>query len=95
MVALPIGETASRFIVYRVSNIIFQGQLTAQPSFTEWGQGTHYYLADFSSLKRRGKIHIVVNTQKQQLPSSTFIIKPNAYFALTAKSIINMPIQIT
>ncbi|ALO36242.1 glycosyl hydrolase [Colwellia sp. MT41] len=89
VVALPIGETASRFIVYQASNIIFQGQLTAQPSFTEWGQGTHYYLADFSSLKRRGEFHIVVNTQKQQLASSTFIIKPNAYFGLTAKSIIN------
>ena len=89
VVALPIGETASRFIVYQDSNIIFQGKLTSVPSFTEWGQGTHYYLADFSSIKRRGEFHIVVNTRKQQLASSTFTIKSNAYFELTAKTLIN------
>ena len=89
MIALPIGETATRFIVYQDSNIIYQGKLTSQPSFTEWGQGAHYYLADFSQVKRRGEFHIVVNTPKQQLASSTFAIKQNAYFALTAKSLIN------
>ena len=89
VIALPIGETASRFIVYQSSNIIYQGKLTAQPSFTEWGQGAHYYLADFSQVKRRGEFHIVVNTPKQQLASSTFAIKHNAYFALTAKSLVN------
>ena len=89
VVALPIGETASRFIVYQDSNMIYQGKLTSQPSFSEWGQGAHYYLADFSQVKRRGEFHIVVNTPKQQLASSTFAIKHNAYFALTAKSLIN------
>ncbi|NQZ25597.1 MAG: glycoside hydrolase family 9 protein [Colwellia sp.] len=89
VIALPIGETASRFIVYQDSNIIYQGKLTSEPSFTEWGQGNHYYLADFTSIKRRGEFHIVVNTPKQQLASSTFTIKPNAYFALTAKSLVN------
>jgi hypothetical protein len=89
VVALPIGVNASRFIVYQDSNIIFQGKLDSQPSFTEWGTGAHYYLADFSSVKRRGEFHIVVNTPKQQLTSSTFTIKPNVYFSLTAKSIIN------
>ena len=89
VVALPIGETATRFIVYQDSNMIYQGQLTSQPSFTEWGQGLHYYLADFSQVKRRGEFHIVVNTPKQQVASSTFAIKQNAYFALTAKSLIN------
>jgi len=89
VVALPIGINASRFIVYQDSNIIYQGKLTSQPSFTEWGTGAHYYLADFSSVKRRGEFHIVVNTPKQQLASSTFTIKPNVYFSLTAKTIIN------
>jgi len=89
VVALPIGVNASRFIVYQDSNIIYQGKLDSQPSFTEWGTGAHYYLADFSSVKRRGEFHIVVNTPKQQLTSSTFTIKPNVYFSLTAKSIIN------
>ncbi|HBY84581.1 MAG TPA: glycosyl hydrolase [Colwellia sp.] len=89
VVALPIGESASRFIVYQGSNIIYQGKLTSQPNFTEWGQGVHYYLADFSQVKRLGEFHIVVNTRKQQLASSTFAIKHNAYFALTAKSLIN------
>jgi len=89
VVALPIGETASRFIVYQDSNMIYQGKLTSQQSFTEWGQGAHYYLADFSQVKRRGEFHIVVNTPKQQLASSTFTIKHNAYFALTAKSLVN------
>ena len=89
VVALPIGETASRFIVYQDSNMIYQGKLTSQQSFTEWGQGAHYYLADFSQVKRRGEFHIVVNTPKQQLASSTFAIKHNAYFALTAKSLVN------
>ena len=89
MVALPIGETATRFIVYQGSSMIYQGRLTSQPSFTEWGQGAHYYLADFTQVKRRGEFHIVVNTPKQQLASSTFTIKHNAYFALTAKSLVN------
>jgi hypothetical protein len=89
VVALPIGETASRFIVYQDSSIIYQGRLTAEPSFTEWGKGSHYYLADFSAVKRRGEFHIVVNTPKQQLASSTFSIKQNAYFSLTAKSMLN------
>lgn len=89
VIALPIGETASRFMVYQGSNIIHQGKLSSQPTFTEWGKGAHYYLADFSAVKRRGEFHIVVNTPKQQLASSTFTIKPNAYFALTAKSLIN------
>ena len=89
VIALPIGETASRFIVYQDSNIIYQGRLTSEPSFTEWGKGAHYYLADFSSVKRRGEFNIVVNTPKQQLASSTFTIKQNAYFSLTAKSIID------
>ena len=89
VVALPIGETATRFIVYQGSSMIYQGRLTSQPSFTEWGQGAHYYLADFTQVKRRGEFHIVVNTPKQQLASSTFTIKHNAYFALTAKSLVN------
>ena len=89
VIVLPIGETATRFIVYQGSNMIYQGKLTSQPSFTQWGQGAHYYLADFSQVKRRGEFHIVVNTRKQQLASSTFAIKHNAYFALTAKSLVN------
>lgn len=89
VVVLPIGETATRFIVYQGSNMIYQGKLAYQPSFTEWGEGAHYFLADFSQVKRRGEFHIVVNTPKQQLASSTFIIKHNAYFALTAKSLVN------
>ncbi len=88
VIALPIGESASRFMVYQGSNIVFQGKLQSEPSFTAWGQGAHYYLADFSSVKRRGEFHIVVNTPKQQLSSSTFNIKPNAYFALTVKSVL-------
>lgn len=89
VIALPVGETASRFMVYQDSHIIFQGKLTAEPTFDEWGKGAHYYQADFSSVKRRGEFHLVVNTQKQQLTSSTFTITQNAYFALTAKSLIN------
>ena len=89
VVALPIGESANRFIVYQGSNIIFQGKLISQPTFTEWGNGAHFYIADFSSVKRRGEFHVVVNTPKQQLTSSTFTIKQNAYFSLTAKSLIN------
>jgi len=89
VVALPIGETASRFMVYQGSNIIHHGKLNVEPTFTEWGKGAHYYLADFSSVKRRGEFHIVVNTPKQQLASSTFTIKPNAYFTLTAKTLLN------
>ncbi|KGJ94516.1 glycoside hydrolase family 9 protein [Colwellia psychrerythraea] len=89
VVVLPIGETATRFIVYQGSSMIYQGKLAYQPNFTEWGAGAHYYLADFSQVKRRGEFHIVVNTPKQQLASSTFIIKHNAYFALTAKSLVN------
>ncbi|KGJ91591.1 glycoside hydrolase family 9 protein [Colwellia psychrerythraea] len=89
VVVLPIGETASRFIVYQNENIIYQGNLKSQPSFTEWGKGAHYYLADFSLIKRRGDFHVVVNTPKQQLASSTFTIKHHAYFVLTAKSLIN------
>jgi len=89
VIALPIGETARRFIIYQNSDIIYQGKLIAQPTFTEWGQGAHYYLADFSSVKRRGKFHVVVNTPKQQLTSSTFVIKQNVYFELTAESLLN------
>ena len=89
VVALPIGETATRFIVYQGANIIYQGKLTSQPNFTAWGQGAHYYLADFSQVKRRGEFHLIVNTPKQQLASSTFTIRHNAYFALTAKSLVN------
>lgn len=89
VIALPIGETASRFIVHQGDNIIFQGKLRSEPSFTAWGTGAHYYLADFTSVKRRGEFHIVVNTPKQQLSSSTFNIKQNAYFELTAKSVLN------
>jgi hypothetical protein len=89
VIALPIGETARRFIVYQDSNIVYQGKLISQPTFIEWGRGAHYYLADFSQVKRRGEFHIVVNTPKQQLASSTFTIKQSAYFALTAKSVLN------
>lgn len=89
VIALPIGETASRFIVYQDSNIVYQGKLTSQPTFNAWAKGAHYYLADFSQVQRRGEFHIIVNTPKQQLASSTFTIKQNAYFALTAKSLIN------
>ena len=89
VIALPIGETASRFLVYQGANIVHQGKLKAEPSFTEWGTGVHYYLADFSAVQRRGEFHIVVNTPKQQLASSTFTIKQNAYFALTVKSLLN------
>jgi len=89
LVALPIGETARRFMVYQDKSIIFQGSLTAQPTFTEWGTGAQYYLADFSSLKRQGTFHVVVNTPKQQVSSSTFTINHNAYFKLTAKSLLH------
>lgn len=89
VVALPLDETASRFIIYEGSDIIYQGELTAQTGFNEWGEGAHYYLADFSSIKRRGAFHVVVRTQKQKLSSSVFNIKQNAYFDLTANSLIN------
>ena len=89
IVALPIGETARRFMIYQGASIVYQSHLTAQPTFTEWGQGTQYYLADFSSIKRQGNFHVVVNTPKQQVTSSTFSINHNAYFKLTAKSLLN------
>lgn len=89
IVALPIGETARRFMVYQGASIVYQSHLTAQPTFTEWGQGAQYYLADFSSIKRQGKFHVVVNTPKQQVTSTSFSINHNAYFKLTAKSLLN------
>ncbi|TYK64288.1 glycoside hydrolase family 9 protein [Colwellia echini] len=89
VVALPIGESASRFIVYQGNNIVYQGQLSTQPSFNEWGQGVQYFIADFSSVQRLGQFHVAVTTAKQQVSSSTFAIKQNAYFALTTKSLIN------
>ncbi|MBU2872038.1 glycoside hydrolase family 9 protein [Colwellia sp. E2M01] len=89
IIALPIGETARRFIVYQGSNVVYQGNLDAQPTFNEWGQGAQYYLADFSSVQRSGEFHVVVTTQKQQVTSASFTIKRNAYFTLTTKSLIN------
>ena len=89
VVSLPLGENATRFIVYKGSDIVHQAKLKPQPVFNEWGQGAQYYLADFSSIKRRGEFHIVVNTRKQQIKSSPFIIKQSAYFELTAKSLLN------
>ena len=89
VVSLPLGETATRFIVYKGSDIVYQAKLKSQPVFNEWGEGAQYYLADFSSVKRRGEFHMVVNTRKQQVKSSPFIIKQNAYFELTAKSLLN------
>jgi hypothetical protein len=37
VIALPIGETASRFMVYQGANIVFQDKLKSEPTFTTWG----------------------------------------------------------
>lgn len=89
VVSLPVNEKATRFIIYKGSDIIYQDKLIAQPAFNEWGEGAQFYLADFSAIKRRGQFHMVVNTQKQQLKSSTFAIKPNANFTLTIKPLLD------
>lgn len=89
VIALPVGERASRFMVYQGSTIVHQGQLVASEMFTEWGQDKQYYLADFSDVKRKGTFYLVVNRTKVQLKSSTFIIKQNPYFELTAQSLLN------
>jgi hypothetical protein len=89
IITLPEGQKANRFIIYQDQNMVYQGALQKQPSFTEWGQNVTYYLADFSSVKRRGEFHVVVNTQQQQLISSTFSIENNAYFKLTAQSTLS------
>ena len=89
IITLPEGQRANRFIIYQDQNMVYQGALQKQPSFTEWGENITYYLADFSSVKRRGEFHVVVNTHQQQLISSTFSIENNAYFKLTAQSTLS------
>lgn len=89
LIALPVDETASRFIVYDGSSVVLQGNLAPTDIFTEWGQGIKYYSADFSSIHRPGKFKIVVNRKKTQLISSDFIIKTNAYFELTVESVLS------
>lgn len=89
VISLPEGETATRFTVQQGQHIIYQGKLVTQSVFKNWGGDAQFYIADFSSIKRRGEFFITVNTQKQQIKSSPFTIKPNAYFDLTAKSLLN------
>lgn len=89
VISLPLGETASRFMIYQGKDIIYQGKLSIQPTFTDWGDGANFYLADFSAIKRRGEYQLVINIQKQQLKSSSFVIRPNATFDLTAKQLIS------
>lgn len=89
VVSLPVDESATRFIVYKGSDIVYQSTLKQQPSFNEWGSGSQFYLADFTSIQRRGEFHIVINTQKQQIKSSPFTIKQNASIELTAQSLLD------
>lgn len=89
VLSLPLDETATRFMVHQDNSIVYQGKLIPQPNFSDWGDQTQFYIADFSGLIRRGEFHIVVNTEKQQIKSSPFTIKPNAYFSFTAKSLLN------
>ena len=89
IISLPSNQKASRFIVYQGQNRVYQGALIKQSTFDDWGKNVDYYLADFSSINRRGEFHVVVNTRQQQLISSTFVIDHNAYFQITARYILD------
>ena len=82
-------------MVILVSSCSSKPQLSNPPKLTTADIYVNQVAFDIQSPKQAvvalpiGEFHIVVNTRKQQLASSTFAIKRNAYFALTAKSLAN------
>lgn len=55
----------------------------------DWQPGQHYYVADFSSVKKPGKYKIAIRQGKDTTFSADFVIGPNALTKMTLPSIIH------
>ena len=88
VISVPSEQKLNSFTITNDNHVVFTGELEQHAQFTEWGERATFYTADFSSFSQEGDFTLSVTMGNEKVTSSTFAIKRNAYFALTAKELI-------
>lgn len=83
------SESEGRFDVLNGEQSVLSGALTALPAFTEWGEGKHYFQADFAALDAAGKYRVRVTLGNRQETSAPFVVAENATFAVAGDKLIS------
>jgi hypothetical protein len=81
--------SAGRYRVLQDKQQVGEGELRALPAFTEWGEGRHYFAADFSSFTQAGTYQIVVDMNGQSAASAPVPVSTNALFNTTAAQLLD------
>ena len=82
-------ERSGRFTVLKDETPVQSGELVALPEFTEWGDGTKYFKADFSALAVSGNYRLMVAMGRERATSPPFTVADNAMFVTTASALLD------
>jgi hypothetical protein len=83
------SESQGRFDILRADTVVQSGPLVAQPAFSEWGAGKHYFQADFSTLASPGNYRVRVTFGGLSASSAPFDVVEHALFDITADKLIS------
>jgi len=83
------AETQGSFDILRADTVVQSGQLTALPAFSEWGDGKHYFQADFSSLDAPGSYRVRVKLGDAGASSPHFDVAEDALFDVTSDKLVS------
>jgi hypothetical protein len=81
--------STGRYRVLQDKQQVGEGELRALPVFTEWGEGRHYFAADFSSFTQAGTYQVVVDMNGQSAASAPVPVSANALFNTTAAQLLD------
>lgn len=83
------AETQGKFDILRADTVVQSGQLQALPAFSEWGEGKHYFQADFSSLSAAGNYRVRVTFGSRSESSAPFDVAEHALFDVTGDKLVS------
>lgn len=83
------GATQGHYRVLHNTKEVGTGELQAQPAFNAWGQGLHYFTADFSRFSAPGAYQIVAELDGQSASSPAAPVSDNALFVHTATQLLD------
>jgi hypothetical protein len=83
------AETQGKFDILRADTVVHSGALAAVPAFTEWGEGKHYFQADFSSLDAPGSYRVRVTFGGTSASSPSFDVAEHALFDVTGDKLVS------
>ena len=83
------GATHGHYRVLHNAQQVGAGELQALPAFNAWGQGLHYFAADFSRFSAPGAYQIVAEFEGQSASSPAVPVSENALFVHTATQLLD------